>query len=86
MRKTKEDRMMEAVDVNKEYIFDMFEKYFDTDKKTVDDCLNQMRIINGKSYTVDKCRLQAILKALEPSLSSFCFKTDNERKQYSENA
>ncbi len=72
--------MMEAVDVNKEYIFDMFEKCFDTDKKTVDDCLNQMRIINGKSYTVDKCRLQAILKALEPSLSSFCFKTDNERK------
>ncbi len=69
-----------AENFNANYVYDMFERYFDTKKEVVEDYFNRMKIVDGKVLKIDKERLQAILKGLESSLSKFCDKTSNERK------
>ncbi len=69
-----------AENFNANYVYDMFERYFDTKKEVVEDYFNRMKIVDGKVVKIDKERLQAILKGLESSLSKFCDKTSNERK------
>ena len=69
-----------AENFNANYVYNMFERYFDTKKEVVEDYFNRMKIVDGKVVKIDKERLQAILKGLESSLSKFCDKTSNERK------
>lgn len=58
------------------YVYQMFEKYFDTDRATVDSYLKSTTPGNK----IDKERLQAILKGVEKSLDVFCDKTSADRK------